>query len=395
MILGIRNFRSVQGQEVELAPLTVVYGPNGAGKSSLVYALPTLRNIILNPNQASAGFFNFTFITLGGFEAVVFDHQQSNKIGLAIRVEERSGYAIDYAISFTEAQATFAIRATHDSQEASAELSVPLPYPANQQAAIQFPDLAVAFVWNGITAQISGSVSPEQQATIQRLVTALNKPVEILRKTTIVPLRRGFSKPLYTPVAATTMLASEEEVATMLLQNKYLVSKVSFYLEQVVGRDFRINVQPGTGLFSLDALDKKSGIGTELVNEGFGVNQLVYFLAKCLQPDVEWVCVEEPEIHLHPSALRQLVAVLVHLVRVEGKKFLISTHSEPFVSSILTEVLRRDLKPTDVACYLARKDKRVTTFERQQINEQGQLEGGLMSFMEGELEDVKAFLRTE
>ena len=53
MNLEIKNFRSVKEQKIELAPITLVYGANGAGKSSLLYALLTLKNIILNPNQDS------------------------------------------------------------------------------------------------------------------------------------------------------------------------------------------------------------------------------------------------------------------------------------------------------------------------------------------------------
>ena len=57
--MEIRNFRSVKEQNIDLRPITVVYGPNAAGKSSVLYALLTLKNIVLNPNQNPGGFFNF------------------------------------------------------------------------------------------------------------------------------------------------------------------------------------------------------------------------------------------------------------------------------------------------------------------------------------------------
>jgi len=61
MKLHIRNFRSIKEQDLDLTRVTVVYGANGAGKSSLLYALLTLKNIILNPNQNPNGSFNYTF----------------------------------------------------------------------------------------------------------------------------------------------------------------------------------------------------------------------------------------------------------------------------------------------------------------------------------------------
>jgi hypothetical protein len=54
-------------------------------------------------------------------------------------------------------------------------------------------------------------------------------------------------------------------------------------------------------------------------------------------------------------------------------------------------VRKKDIKPTDVKCYLVRKEKKSTVFEEQKIDENGQIEGGLSSFMEGELEDLKVF----
>lgn len=71
---------------------------------------------------------------------------------------------------------------------------------------------------------------------------------------------------------------------------------------------------------------------------------------------------------------------------------MISTHSEPLILALLALVARGEIEPCDLACYLARKEDKRTTFEREQVNEEGQIDGGLAAFMEGELADVKAFL---
>jgi predicted ATPase len=133
----------------------------------------------------------------------------------------------------------------------------------------------------------------------------------------------------------------------------------------------------------------------ELVNEGFGVNQLVFLLTKALRSDVRIVCIEEPEIHLHPSAQRKLAQTLVDIAKNENKHFIITTHSETFLMALLAEVARGRLAPEQLACYWAVKKGKEAQFERQQVNEQGQIEGGLASFMEGELEDLKAFFGME
>lgn len=394
MKLQIKNFRSIKEQEVELAPITVVYGPNGAGKSSLLYTLLTLKNIVLNPNQNPSGFFNYTFTSLGSFEAVVFDHQTHNEIELGV-VLPKDDYDLVYQIAIGEQKGSFALSIEGKSLFTTKfRLPVSFPYSANQQVqeTISQKELTFTVTWNGITATVqSGAPGAQAQQEAIRLAGLLNAPVETLRKVGVVPLKRGFSKPHYSSVPITPTMITEDEVAALLSSDKYLEQRVSFYLERILERDFRVHFTPGIGLFSLDSTDKKTGVGCELVNEGFGVNQIVYLLARCLHRDTEWVCVEEPEIHLHPTAVRGVAKVLVQLIREEGKRFLISAHSESFLLALLTLVVKGELKASDLACYFARKEKN-TYFERQEVNEKGQIKHGL-SFIEAELEDIKSFLK--
>ncbi len=396
MKLSIRNFRSIREQDVELAPITVVYGPNGSGKSSLLYALLTLKNIILNPNQTPAGFFNYGFASFGGFESVVFDHQTGRSIALEL-ILEREERTLSYKVAIGENTGEFAL-SLKKSEEIDIELQLPVsfPYPANQQAqaSVASNNGSLNVTWNGITAQVQAEgPAPESQNAANKLATLLNELVEVLRKVSFVPLKRGFSQPQYSTVSISPMLSTENEVASFISNNKYLVPKISLYLEQILGRDFRVNFVPGTAIFSLDATDKKTGVGSELVNEGFGVNQIVYVLARCLHRDAGWVCIEEPEIHLHPTAIRNLARALAQIAHEEEKQFVISTHSESFLLALLALVDEGELKPAELACYLAQKEKRATRFERQAVNEKGQIDGGLTTFIEGELEDIRTFMK--
>jgi predicted ATPase len=181
----------------------------------------------------------------------------------------------------------------------------------------------------------------------------------------------------------------------LLATDPYLLGKVSVYLERIVGHSLYYHAQLGTAIFTLNTVDRTTGMTCELVNEGFGVNQLVFLLAKALRSDVRIVCIEEPEIHLHPSAQRKLAQTLVDIAQNENKHFIITTHSETFLMALLAEVARGRLAPEQLACYWAVKKGKEAQFERQQVNEQGQIEGGLASFMEGELEDLKAFFGME
>jgi predicted ATPase len=395
MKLHLKNFRSIKDAgELEIAPLTLVYGANGAGKSSLIYGLLTLKNILLNPSQQVDGFFNYSFASLGDYEAVVFDHNTNDQIRIGIELSE-GAFKTAYQAGFNNQAARFDLSLWDNNQKSvSLLLEATLPYALNQNRSATLSHSGQNFniTWNGVIAQVPAA-GPAQTDLANAIAKALNAPAESLRKLRVVPHKRGFSKAHYSSVSVSPWMVSEDEVASYLSNNKYLVSKISRFLRAIVERDFRVSYQPGTAIFSLDATDVNTGITSELVNEGFGTNQLIQFLAVCLHPDSETICVEEPEIHLHPTALRRLAQALAEIAREEGKRFLISTHSEPFLAALLGMVAQGKLKPSELACYYAHKDKKATVFERQQVNDKGQIEGGLASFLAGELEDVRAILK--
>lgn len=129
-----------------------------------------------------------------------------------------------------------------------------------------------------------------------------------------------------------------------------------------------------------------------LVNDGFGVNQVVYMLSKIHRPEAETILIEEPEVHLHPTVIRKFARVLSHLATEEEKQLIFTTHSEQFLLSLLACVKEGRLQPDQLACYHVAREKRQTTFTREPVSADGQISGGLSSFMEGELQDIKTFL---
>ncbi|MEM3738683.1 MAG: AAA family ATPase, partial [Thermoplasmata archaeon] len=202
---------------------------------------------------------------------------------------------------------------------------------------------------------------------------------------------RGFFKPIYTPTKVSSIPVSEDEVATLIINEPTLAPKISIDLEKILNKDFRVYTPPGTATAFFISTDKSSKTPVNLVNDGFGVNQLVYLLAKLHRPEIGTLLIEEPEVHLHPTVIRSLVRTLCSIIREEGKQIILTTHSEVFVTSLLAAVRRKEIAPTDAKCYLVRKEKHESVFEEQKINSNGQIEGGLASFVEGELEDLKEF----
>ena len=413
MKLHIKNFRSIENLDLELAPITVLYGHNGTGKSSALYAPLTLRNVVSNPQRSIQKFFNYGFADLGEFHEVVFDHNANREMSLGISIDkfyEADGNAysdytieLEYKIVFVKDNSgsfeldvtTYVVDDLEEYNDLALAQAVTFPYDGRKYEMFKTTD-AKTFAWNGVnildtTEGTSNESDPKLRAISANAKEILNQIVSELSSVNFVPLGRGFFNPHYSLQRVSPMAATEQEMTSLIANDKYLEYAIKDRMELILNRDFRVRNTIGSELFSLDSIDRQSRVAASLVNDGFGVNQLVYLLAKVLHPDAGIVCIEEPEIHLHPTAIRRLARELSAIVQEDdGKRLLISTHSEQFIVAFLALVAEGKRSPDDIAIYLVTKDGKSSDFQRQQVNEQGQIAGGLASFMEGEMEDMKA-----
>ena len=182
------------------------------------------------------------------------------------------------------------------------------------------------------------------------------------------------------------MLKSENESRTL--------SMVNNYLEQIAERIIELSGNGAPGLFSLKSKNTKTNVVNFLVNEGSGTNQLVTILAKIFQHNKNFICIDEPEIHLHPSLVRKLANAFVDITTdMEEKQFLVSTHSEHFVQALMTNVAQGKINADDVKIYHLTMTNDGTKIESQNINEKGQIEGGLSHFYEAELSNLKSIFK--
>ncbi len=389
--ITIENFRSIEHAEVELAPLVVLYGPTASGKSSLLYALLVLKNFIVNPNRPADGYFHIGFMDLGGFDQCVFNHEGSRKVTAGISLEEKEGQPTSYELSFSKDKGTI----YQKWGPLVLQCEIPIPYGLNQTFSFSHSEANEEYTinWNGISCSVSPqnpTASTQQRA--REIAESINAVAEKIRTIDIAPHRRGFFKPNYTSVPISPTPTTEDEVASLIINDQNLAPKISVYAEEVFERDFRLHVPPGTATVFFQTTDKKSRTPGLLVNDGFGVNQAIYVLAKLLRSDVRTLLIEEPEVHLHPTALRNFARQLCTIVREEKKQIVLTTHSELFVSSLLATVADGKLSPEEIHCYLCLKERRSTVFKAQRVQKNGQIEGGLTTFIEAELEDLEKLL---
>ncbi|MCY3936711.1 MAG: AAA family ATPase [Chloroflexi bacterium] len=399
--LAVENFRSIKIQRADFAPITVFYGANGTGKSSLLYSLLLMKNVILNLERQSSDFYNLGFTNLGDFRAVVHGHNLDESIRLYLKMN-LFNYPVTWGMQIRKDAVHFSLQIHEEEKNIDLGVTHGLPYKAlgNQKGGTYFRQTNMSFTWNGIKGQTTANPTDldrrKAPGNANLFAEIMNTPARLMRNIAIAPLQMAFSRGEHSIATDGTSLNSslyfsEDEIGTLLATRKYLQSPVSHYLEDITNRTLRVFSPPGDSNFSIDVEDRSTGLETELVNDGYGVNRIAWLLTLTLHDETDWMCIEEPETHLHPSAIRKLMHTFVEIIHKEEKRFLLTTHSETLILTLLSEVVRGNLQPEDVAFYLTRKEGKETYFERQEVNEHGQVEGGLSSFMEGELEEVATF----
>ncbi len=384
--LHIENFRSIKKADVPLGKFTVITGANNCGKSSFIYSLLTLKNIVNNPNQSLDNFFVYGGLNLGGFKQTVFQKNETLEIKLRLDTDAYDdGYLLGYEICLNPKESGFSM---YFPTKHTLNLRVAFPYAVNQNFREEFHGIEVN--WNGIDQTIralENNAVYNQSAT--DLARTMSHPIEQVNKIDFIPVRRGFTKPYYGTIPLQAQIISEDEIATLLATDRELEGRVSHYLEQIIDRIFSVRFTPGTANFYLQTRDKNNAFVADIVNEGLGTNQLVTMLAKILYKNSQMLCIDEPEIHLHPSIINRFVASMVEIAETEEKQFVLSTHSEQFLAALLRQVSEGKLAPDDLCVYYLTKDKKGTTqFERQEVNAQGQIRGGYKSFLDAEMENL-------
>ena len=334
--LSFQNFRSLRDVTVDIAPLTVVYGPNGSGKSSLLYGLLTLKNFLANPDQNVPSLFSYPSIGLGGLNEVVHRHNRGRGVSLSLGISNSEGLSSKFAltlersggrseIAFSDWQRTAPIIECPD----QLNLDISIPYGVNQEVEDNIVMISIGanslvaeykgrLAWNGIAVFAQFDPEPTNDVDIfiaRSLNERANLPMELARHTGFVPLRRGFSKPTYGLSSVTNALASEDEVASLLASSdeRFRQYEVSRYIEKIANRRIQTQAQVGTSTFTIDSIPVTTGVPVSIVNEGFGINQLVYMLTISLYSPFKIVAIEEPEIHLHPSMVRRLAPVMAEM----------------------------------------------------------------------------------
>ncbi|MBI3954385.1 MAG: AAA family ATPase [Chloroflexi bacterium] len=421
--IGLKNFKCFESVEIAPRLITVLIGANGTGKSSIIQALVLPKQTL----QDSSGTLqtNGSILQLGDFKELIrrggpawVDFRYSGRI-------EVTGEAMPSGVEMVEFnylarvvagrlwQADFKVSADGilDNQHSRHDFAGSLheggrnrilaPDRITLRQSYTVMQLSRAFA-EPLRAGGGSGTHPDVQ-TLDRYAEAIASAVPAaFSQVFFVPAGRGVDLPQY-PMGTeavsefTTTRGSVEQARTLLTTlhiESHLEQQVSAWFEEALGVRVRTRARPNLQV-ALEITPVGALSFDNAVNQGYGYGPVVFVLAQlALAPPGSTICIEEPEIHLHPRAQAEVTAVLARSAKKESKQLILATHSEHILVKLLNLVAKGELSREDLAVYYFEKDAQtgIARAEELKVNADGTLEEGLKGFFEQDLAEIDEFL---
>lgn len=133
----------------------------------------------------------------------------------------------------------------------------------------------------------------------------------------------------------------------------------------------------------------------DLPDVGFGISQVLPVLVQCFYaPHHSIILMEQPEIHLHPSAQAALADVMIDVINSReygtdrNVQLIIETHSEHFLRRLQRRIAEDAVSQTKVSAYFANVSKARAELEPLEIDLFGNIRNWPENFFGDEMGDI-------
>ena len=424
--ISLRNFRGHADTTLGMGRITVLMGPTGSGKSTVLQALNLLRSALGSDGGALrngdiAGHGRFSDIVTGGDEgrqvAIGVDGNKKVRVG--------GGGSGGEAVR-TEFSCTLALGGPPLSPGLDAAVTVRCGPPTGASTVrLEHSHGAGMTLVSGagtpgggpVPAQADGGLVPRVRADLAecpaaRAFRALFGGGEylgsLLDDLWRVPLSRAVPPDMLPPeFGASIMPPGRTRAAAAASPPECgggisIREKISEMAEGVCLKRLEARAAPVVGgKESVPAPDfAEGGQRSTIVNGGSGPSRLAaMFAVLACSPSGSVVTIEEPEMHLDPASQARLAGIMVRQVLEEGKQVVFTTHSDHLLYPLLAYVKKKEcpLACGDVSMHYFDTDGSgaVAGAARLDINEHGQIDGGLRGFWDADMKAMGEILGRE
>ena len=423
--LRIKNFRSIRDSgELKMSKINVLVGANNAGKSSIIYALMLLK---MSSGQRPSEFPIVTTtqaLDLGSYLDLIRGGDTKRKLSLSFTFDEgvikgrfRRAVAADFydrPVRYAGCHVEFAYDKTTNkvlverftgteldgrkifsvSRRDGGEWSITGPHVKLRRS------MDVTF-WNffPILAAKKQDETPSKISKgllewyiLSRLMAVGYMEVfEGLKY--IAPIRERIPRfGVMGTMPSSELSPSGENLMRVLatsesirVRKKTLIHELNYWLNtrfRLLRNVRMVDVDRAGTLKAIVADDVKGAKGINLAFTGCGISQLVPIIVQTvLMNDSECLLVEQPEIHLHPSAQADLADLFIENAKY-NKQFIIETHSEHLLLRLRRRIAEGRIKSENVRVFAVEKKGTNTTIRRLDLKSDGHFEEWPKGFFE-------------
>lgn len=146
---------------------------------------------------------------------------------------------------------------------------------------------------------------------------------------------------------------------------------------------------------SLQLVDEDLGVQTNILDIGSGTNQLVSLITQSFfAPSRSVLLVEEPEIHLHPRYQASLADFFIEAQSFGEHQFFLETHSQHLLARLQLRIAEDIIDPAQIGLFFFEKDEDGSKIHQIQIDQAGEVDGGIPEFFEQDFDDVMERMKT-
>lgn len=151
--------------------------------------------------------------------------------------------------------------------------------------------------------------------------------------------------------------ASDEAALALirrLHRNDNLLLRVNDWLERLeipysVTIDRLVSQKSGAEHgYSFELTDTRTDVEVTLADVGYGVSQVLPIIAECVGSACNVICIEQPELHLHPRLAGNLAELFVQAA-TDGNQIIAETHSENILLRVQRLIRDGRIAASDVA----------------------------------------------
>lgn len=440
--LKIKNFKGWKDTgPIQMSPITLFFGANSSGKSSIGQFLMMLKQTVENADRKTVLYPDGknTAVQLGSFQDMVYHHDvqqmisfnyvwtNSNRLIFNIESDQNfTGELMSFESSVRFVENAIVLNSFHyvlinDGQDA---LSVGMYRDENAHYSLRsnsrnlylnplirnpgskdglgtpvrfygFPDEVVAYYQHAEFVQLLNLWHEKLFRSLFYLGPMRTKADRLYTWMGNAPESVGYSGEYTIPAI---LAARGRKLSMGPDQTEQPFEAIIANALQTMGLIESFKVSPISDQrqeYEVKICTRGSEDEVNLTDVGFGISQVLPVLVQCFYaPQGSIILMEQPEIHLHPSAQSALADVMIDVInscengQPRNIQLIIESHSEHFLRRLQRRIAEDVVSQDKVSAYFANITKTPATLDPLELDKYGNIRNWPDNFFGDEMTDI-------